>query len=224
MSPSLSSEQADLLSLKIAPEFRREEVELIPNRWWDYRLLHPTVTTYIFAGHYESMHQEWWRRYIDLRRADDQRLWNSRDIFKEKDLTAIWLARQAADRCGCPYDFFCQFALERAFRREFRHPLRPNQLYGEEFELDLVQAWQEYTDRSLVTPRSEFYRVTEYRHHPFQNQFRAWLIDRINARSAPRYRLLARLVVEGFVSHAMLDAHWPEEVARVHQYIPALTD
>lgn len=209
--PDLTPQQADQLALKIAPEHRAEEVALMRSRWWDYRLLHPTWTTYAFASAYQCSHIEWHRRFVDIDEADKQLLWPTGDIFKEKDLTAIWLARQAADRVGVPYPFVCSFAMQRALTRQFKRPMRPNQLYGEEFELDLAAAWKEHLDTQMPMPSVVFFRGSQFTRHPVQLAFREWLVSRVNSRPAPRYRILAWMLLDDLVNDALLQEHWPEE-------------
>lgn len=222
MRAGLSHKEADALALRVPVEFRREEVSLIPTRWWDYRLLHPTNATYLFAQHYEDAHRAWWHRHIDVDKAAKQKLWHV-DLFEHRDLVAIWQARQAADRLALPYKFTCAFALERSLQRQFRHLIRPNQMYGEEYEYDLLAAWKDANQRGLVLPDSDFYKVAHYSNHPFQNEYRTMLIQAVNDRPAPRYRLLARLLVEGRISESMIDVHWPGELDRTRTYTVALT-
>lgn len=222
MRAGLSHKDADALALRVPVEFRREEVALIPSRWWDYRLMHPTHATYLFAQYYENAHRTWWHRYIDCEKADAQKLWHL-DLFQHRDLVAVWQARQAADRLALPYPFTCEFALNRSLQRQFRHILRPNQMYGEEYEVDLLAAWQDANVRGLVLPDSDFYRVAQYSNHPYQNEFRRSLVKTINERAAPRYRVLARLMLEDRITDAMVAHHWPEELERTRSYAMALS-
>jgi hypothetical protein len=215
---------ADMHALRVAPEHRKEEVALIRSRWWDYRMQHPTVTTYHFADVYLGAHREWWRRFIDESKSADRVLWLTGDIFREKDLTAVWLARQAADRHGMPYEFVCEFALKRSLAREFRHLMRPNQLYGEEFEMDLLTLWTDHQQTQMPMPQAPFFMTSWYSGHSVQKEFRQWLVGRVNSRSKPRYRMLARLMNLDLVDQAMLVENWPAEAVQATSYQRLLSE
>lgn len=186
---------ADILSLRVAPEHKENELAAMQARWWDYRVLHPTESTYLFAHHYREACVEWHRRYIDEASArEEAKFFTPEDIFFSRDLTSMWNARKAADLVGVPYPFVMEFASDRALTRGFSRMLRPNQFYGEEFELDLADAWALENERSLRTAVHPRFKASNFTGRPLQIEYRAWLISKVQQRVAPRYRLIARLL------------------------------
>lgn len=217
MIPTLTTLQADELAMRLAREHRARELEAMQVRWWDYRLMHPTTSTYVFAKAYVEATETWWRRHIDDRTPEKARAFECQDIFNSRDLTAVWLARQSADLMGLPYDFVMEFALARSLKREFRHLMRPNQFYGEEFETDIKAAWDEECLRGLRTSSLQFYKATYYRLHKMQDEYRAWIIDQVKRRPPPHYRLLARLFISGDVDEDMVRLHFSDVEVRQMQ-------
>lgn len=208
---ALSNIELDHRALKIDREHRLIEPVTVGTRWWDYRLEHPTLSTYRYAYAYLEAHRNWWRQYIDCDRADEQTLWKG-DLFNSRDIVSFWLARQFADRLGMPYSFVLEFASARAYGQQMRCIPRPNQLYTEEFEIDLQAAWTSDLETRFRLPTIQYYKVENYCHSRAQDEFRAWLILRIHTRQHPRHRLIARLLSEGWISPAMVEAEWGSEV------------
>lgn len=223
MIPKLTMAEMDRLALSVAVEHRSAEVDVIRTRWWDYRLSHPTQTTYEWAEHYKAACREWRIRFIDDRTRERFKAFDHEDIFKARDLTAVWLARQSADRMGIPYDVMMEFGLQRSLKREFRHLMRPNQFYGEEFEIDLKAYWDDLCKRQLRTSTHPFFKAENFKFHPFQLEYRDWLLAQVKSRQAPHHRLLARLYVEGAVDTDMIrGAFSDEEVGRVEHAVKLL--
>lgn len=210
--PVLTYAQAEHLALGIAEEYREADLVAINARWWDFRLYHPTQTTYVFAALFNKMHKQWWHAFIETRDAHKACAFDNVDIFKSRDLTSVWLARQSADLLGVPYDFVMQFAFNRALERQFRAPMRPNQMYGEEFEHDLSAAWQTYLTTNFPLPTTPYFKHANFAHARLQLDFRVWLLARIEARAAPRHRLLARLVQDGYMGEQQIEATWGKDV------------
>ena len=223
--PVLTFDQAEHLALKIAIEHREQEPKAMTTRWWDFRLYHPVQTTYLFAAMFDSMHKRWWHSFIETREAHKATTFECQDIFESRDMTSVWLARQSADLMGIPYDFVMNFAFNRAYERQFKAPMRPNQMYGEEFERDLLAAWLEHFSRVFVLPVTPQFKHVNYRHQPLQNEFRLWMIARVEARQRPWHRLLARLVQDGYMTEQMVEATWGKELlGQTQGYLAMLRD
>jgi hypothetical protein len=174
---------------RIAEEHRVDEAEVFQSKWLGYADMHPVRATYFFAHVYKQQTKWWIEATQDLRDADSTPAFNGVDIFLSTEYTAMWLARQAADRYGMPYDFYLAFAARRARDRFFHRFPRPNQLYGEEFELDAKAEWDETLGRSL-----QYARDPQTRQDPEHVSF---VVGQIKARSLPHHNLLARMFREG---------------------------
>ena len=200
----LSRAQYDILGLQIDPAHRVDLPDLLRSRWFDYWALHPVQATYLFTDLYKSQVRKFSECYVDIETADEARTFAGNDIFRNREMTPMWLARSAADRVGCPYETALAFAQSRALDRTFRRFPRPNQLYGEEFEMDLKDHWVNMCGYGLQYSRSE--RFSASRHPTFESAppdvkaHAAFLIKQIAARAPPRSKILGRMFKEDRLS------------------------
>lgn len=133
----------------IAPNLSELEPALFNSKWFDYRYLHPTQATYLFAHWYKDAMKRAMRRRTDLYKAAAWSVFpkvkvvgESGEFLKKKAvtldymdcsptyITGMWRARQAADKYGVPYQTFCAGALQFHEKQKWaRYPL-PTALYS----------------------------------------------------------------------------------------------
>lgn len=166
----------------ISSALSQREPALYSKKWWDYRLLHPTQATYLFAHHYRQ----------SLRLTMDHRVDRSklrfvrglREFTFDQDLnkafvTGMWKARQTADEHGVPYDTWCFGAMKYAEKNLWKYPPKPCHLYGSSVKeehahfktsmLDFIlKRWVDTLGNSMKTATSNFYTVPAYCGHPYQ--------------------------------------------------------
>lgn len=200
----------EMRSMKIDPAHREHQADLVMSRWFDYSNLHPAQTTYLYAHLYQAQTAKFYEAFIDARTVEKARAFVPNDIFMSRDMTSMWLARAAADALGVPYDFVLQFAQARAFDRTYKSFPRPNQLYGEEFELDLAVAWKESLGCSLRYSRLPRYRVSNFVKTRPQKAHIQFVVDQIKGRALPHVNLLARMFVEDILTPVLVANHFPE--------------
>lgn len=200
----LEPRQLELRGMKIDPVYRQGEADLIRSRWFDYSRLHPTQCTYLYAHLYKEFTRQFYEAYIDIRTADKARAFFPDDVFMSSEMTGMWLARRAADALGAPYGFVLQFASDRALERTYRSFPRPNQLYSEEFEIDLKQAWDESLTRAIRYSRLPRFQAAEYVANPIQRAHATFVIEQIKKRPAPQANLLGRMFHEKVLSRVMV--------------------
>lgn len=195
-----SQAEYDAIGLQIAEEHREEEAALFTTKWIDYRAWHPVRATYFFAECYRLQTTRWMERNRDLESADDARAFTPADIFASTDMTGMWLARQAADRHGMTYPFVMQQASQRFLDRLYHRFPRPNQMYGEEFELDTRDAWLEQLSRSLQYSR-DAQTIQDPEHEKY-------VVEQIKARPAGHSNLLGRMFKEGVLNPKRMVKHF----------------
>ena len=202
----------ELLAFRIDPMHRDGEADLMRSRWFDLRDIHPTMATYFYAHCYKVQTRTFYEQVVDIQTSERVRAFAPDDIFKGRDLTAMWIARRAADKLGCPYAWLLRFASDRALNRLYRTFPRPNQMYGEEFELDAADAWQELQARSLQFSKMQAYQALKYRGARRQDEHIAYLVSQVKARHpASHTSLLARCFNEGVLNTHMAQAHGFQE-------------
>lgn len=205
---ALSILELEERGLRIAPEHRAGEADLLHTRWWDYRLAHPVRLTYLYAHHYLMQTRRWAACFQDVQTADEVRAFTPDDVFMGREATPMWLARRCADKIGAPYDWVLQFVQPRALERKFHRFPRPNQLYGEDLAIDLAAAWKEWTATKLSYSRHPFYQAKNFSGHPLQLAHRDDLIAQIKRRAAPHQGLLAGTFAAGALTPQQVSEHF----------------
>lgn len=95
---NLTPDQYDLLALQaIKEKYLNEEPELFDTKWFDYRHLHPTAATYLYAQHYILEYRKIYRKIKDVDRSEtvlpishpdikrDKKLWKSIQMQRKKE-------------------------------------------------------------------------------------------------------------------------------------------
>ena len=215
-----AQKKLELNGLRIDPVHREDEPTLARQCWYDYRGAHPVMLTYFYAYCYAEQTKAFYAMCVDEGSAVDARAFTPDDIFLSRDMTAMWIARATADRLGMPYPFVLRFAQDRFFSRAQRTFPRPNQLYGEEFEADLAQAWKERIATQLVYSKQSRYHAAAWRPTVDQAKHLRFVLDQIAARPQhQRFRLVGRLMAEGVVSARMVRGRFTQsEIASAEQY------
>lgn len=203
---ALKPERYDALAVEfIPPQYWTPESELFASKWWDYRTMHPMQATYHFVDAYKRAYKRAYSRRQDSEHAKWLKVF-AHDDFTEgaaSTRTALWLARQRADKIGCSYDFFCSLAMHYAERRDWTMLPRPQAMYSDKpmFEgdhtiSDVVQAaWAKKQQTELMYSTQEFYRVENYCQNPHQRDHQRMLLKRLGS-SPNRAPLVATLVFE----------------------------
>jgi hypothetical protein len=213
---SISDQEANLLMLKMPRACLENEIKATNQRWWDYRGTHPVQATYLFAHEYRQATIGWSKMCRDEASAEAlARPFTPDDIFKSRDLNAMWMARQHADLLCIPYGFLMHFAMQRSLNMTMRHMPRPNQLYSEEFHIDLIPAWEQRRRDFLQLPMSYDFcnrlkSTTEQ--SAWKGQFINWLFEEVDKRQAPHDRILGRLIYQGYFTEDQVLEKCGEEV------------
>lgn len=206
----LTARECEILALTVDKSHRQNEADLVMSRWFDYSSLHPIHTTYLYAHLYKVQTRIFNETYVDTRTAAEARAFAPNDIFESRDMTGMWLARRFADRLGIPYDFVLRFAQERCFARLWSRFPRPNQLYSEEMEVDLVAAWEEGLTRSMRYSRESRFKASQHVKVGHQKRHVRFVIDQIKGRQKPHVNLLARMFHEDVLNPALVADHFEE--------------
>lgn len=201
---TLERAEMDLRGIRIDVSHRENEAWLMGRRWFDYRDMHPVAATYLYAHHYLEQTRKFYMQCIDARTVNEARAFTPDDIFMSRDLTSMWLARRSADSMGIPYPFILQFAQDRFLSRlQSRFP-RPNQLYGEEFEIDVDAAWKQRLGIQLTYSTQPRFKASAWRAELPQAQHVKFVVDQVKRRPGPHFRILARLFNEDVLAARLI--------------------
>lgn len=132
----------DYLAAKfIAAKDLALEPDLMTKCWWEYRGVHPTRRTDLFAAYYRMLYQRYYAKYYDASRSEmvsglpgDTNIFNLEvDIvpiteaqqarkgklerLRRSNLTSLWRARQSADELCISYPIYISAVFESACMR-----------------------------------------------------------------------------------------------------------
>jgi hypothetical protein len=205
----LTFDDCELLAFaKVAHRYRESEAALFGLKWFDYRWWHPVKCTYYYAHCYERAVRDAYAKTKDKNTAASVEAFASPNVFElPSEVVGLWRARQGCDLMGVRYDFALRFAFNRFSDRGWMIFPRPNQLYGQEFLLDLRDAWAEECRHTLQMVAHPFYKTRYFNGHPNQVAYRDWLIVQAKRRDQP-HRVLSRmleanLIHSDFAGHAL---------------------
>jgi len=191
----LTQEECEILALQNIERrhFLGKEAPLFQTKWFDYRRLHPTKATLLYAHEYLLAYQLFHRIRLDLERSQYMKPVKgyTENIFegKSRDYTAYWKGRQSADELGVPYDFYCKTIIRFAEETCWARCPRPSQMYSEKVREPVITAWAERLTYDLVLPNDPFYLAENYQGRPEQKGFQRYLLSVISKRREKRYVL-----------------------------------
>lgn len=206
----LSETECDKLALdRVSASLLKNESKLATTAWFDYRLLHPTTRTYLFAHFYEEAYRYMLRLHVDYEQAEGD---NPRTFLPKNDplgkplsvlkreeksgvigafrnCTMVWKARQKADEYGIPYDVFCMSGMKAAIGRIWQRTPNPSQLYSQEILNAIIDRWADLASQKMYVASHPFYRIENWVNHSSQHDHAAWVCEQINARVNPEFAL-----------------------------------
>lgn len=211
----LTSVEYECLALSIDPASREGESDLYRSRWFDYADMHPAKATYLFAHFYRLQVLKFVETCIDVRTASERATSAPKDVFTSKHLLSFWNARRVCDSVGCPYDFALNLAQNRAHDRMMRVFPQPNQLCGEDFEMDLRDAWTALIARSLRYSKQAHFNMSNYTGTLLQKRHIQSLLMQVKSRPVESQPgLIGRLLSEGALSEAFLHGEFSTAVIK----------
>lgn len=203
----------------IAPKLLALEAGLNRTKWFDYRLLHPTQATYLFAHYYIVATSRAFKKFRDVSTAPYKRGFSGEDILRDlsplltekqtaarrHQMTSFWKARQFADGIGVPYLLFISDSMEHALEMGWSQFPRPHQLACKPYLVEhMKETWKKRCESSVQVADAEFFHSQGYRKQVDQIAHMKWLITSVQKARRPA-QALANLVYE---QHAI-----PENVA-----------
>jgi len=218
--------QCDVLMWRhIDSKHRENEHELFKTKWFDYRIMHPTKATYLFAECYRNAYRMISQVRFDVGRGAYMKGLKGKtdEIFnlKPTELMGLWKARRAADEHGIPYDFYCNTAMRYADMTQWVRMPRPTQLRGKDKMLPyIIEKWEE--EKGITTPlaQSDMFTSINYFGHVDQQAYEEYLLDECEKRGIRKHYLVGQLVfIDRVLREEVAEEHFGHEVlneAREH--------
>ena len=229
----LSEIECEFIALeRVSLSLLKEERELYKTAWFDYRALHPTKRTYLFAHYYEEAFRHMIRLHVDYEQVEgpaprsylprkDPLGKPSALLAKEaksgksspfRNTTCIWKARQKADLLGIPYDVFCMSGMKAAIGRIWQRIPTPGQLYSINILEQIIDRWEVLLSERIYAATSDFYTLRRWNDHPSQQDHSVWLCRQIVTRSRPEFALMEYGFKRPMIHPQDMRVHFSQEV------------
>lgn len=189
---------AELLAIQHIPaSLTKKEPELMRKKWFDYRRMHPTKATYLFAQAYNRAYGDCVSVMKD-RSGKFMRGFKGLDFMESRERLAFWRLRQLIDSLGIRYDFFLRKAMDWHVEAGWLQPPRPSHIGANaDMVTDVMMAWEEECAARIQFPRDSRYKAVNFFGHVDQLDWESWLVAQIATRRHPQYALHGALYVEG---------------------------
>lgn len=209
----IDSEHADIISIQhIDQKLMKKEPELMGQKWFEYRHMHPTVATYKLAHEYITGYKEMLRKAFDSDRAAYAKGIKQLDFTLSKEKNSIWKLRQRIDSTGIRYDFFIRHAMEFCILSGWHQPPRPSHIYSnDDMIVYVLNKWHEECAAKIQYPESEHFQTANWVGSKDQLEYEEWLIEQIKRRPNPQFALSAAIHEMGVLRIEAALEHFPPE-------------
>lgn len=207
-----NSSYCDELAIRHVPiTLLSRESELFTTKHWDYRFLHPTQATQLFAHSYAQAKKHAVERRTDIWVGRNMKGMKEEIIFDQttRAITGFWKGRQMADSLGIPYDFYCEHCMVFADIARWENLPTPVQTYSEnvpehlrttDYAVSMVtyiaNRWIDRMGTANAYATHRAYLLENYVGGPEQIAYREFLLDRIQESNYPE-AVLASLMDKG---------------------------
>jgi len=188
---------AELLAIQHVPDsLLKKEAALMRTKWFDYRRMHPTKSTYYLAQCYNRAYQDCVSVMKD-RSGKFMRGFKGLDVLQSKEKLAFWRLRQLIDSLGMRYDFFLRHAMDWHVLNGWLQPPRPSHLgANQDMITDVMMAWEEECAARLQFCKDERYKSRNFFGHIDQIAYEDFIVAQLGMRRHPQYGLHAALYIE----------------------------
>jgi len=147
----------ELAYLGIKDKFLVNESDLFLSKWLDYRHLHPTSATYLYAYHFTCEYRKVYQKLRDKEKGKYVTGTKGKDALKKKSSSGFWKGRQSADEIGMPYNLYIGSALRFLTQDNIWQRIpNPLQLYSDKVKIFMIDEWANMLKTSILEPDTSF--------------------------------------------------------------------
>lgn len=187
----LTVDRYDELALfKINEKVLAGESELFQSKWFDYRHLHPTQATYLFAAHFTAEYRKMYQKIRDCERGKYITGSKGKDAMDKGTTLGFWKGRQAADKIGMPYGLYIGSAMRFLVGvNTWQRIPNPTQLYSDKVKEFMTTEWVNLLNYDIITPETAHLSDDNAFCIQCKHDIERWLLERIVERKNPHYSL-----------------------------------
>jgi len=193
---ALDFHQCEILAIaNIDRRLLAHETALYGQKWFDYRPLHPTLATYLFAHHYNRAYGAFMGQYFDHKKRF-MAAFKGKDVMAARERKSFWKLRQKCDELGVRYDFFCRVTMEWCAINGWKQPPRPaHAATNAELLVYVANRWAQECRGRIQWAHDPRYTTRNWCGAPDQAAYEAHVLDAIKSKPLPQYALHTALYV-----------------------------
>jgi len=166
-------------------EFKKES-QLNQVKWFDNRILHPVVATYLYAAEYRRVYRAYYTKSIDHEKAKYVKGFSGDDAWVAKSANGFVKGRQQADSMCIPYWFYIQNAFEWLYIKKWKHMPRHVHLYNDEVIAFVASTWEIYKRETITIAELPFFREQKNQYRPEYIAHQEWLRELVSMSTVPK--------------------------------------
>lgn len=171
------------------------EPELYERKWFDYRRMHPTLATYLFAHHFNMAYGRFMGEAFDHKKRF-MAAFKGKDVMAAREVRSFWKLRQKADQAGIRYDFFCRHVMQWCMINGWRRPPRPAHAATNDDMLVWIEGqWQLEQRAKIQWSKDPHFAASNWCAAPDQIAYENYLLDQIMSKPLPQFALHAALYI-----------------------------
>jgi len=163
----------------------KKELQLFQSKWFDYRVLHPIVATYLYAAEFRRAYKKYYSMTIDHEKSQYMMGFRGEDAWEAKSSGGFIKGRQQADLLGIPYWFYIEKAYEWLYIKKWKHLPRQTHLYAEDVIEHISAQWETRVRETLVIAELDFFKDRQNSERPEFVAHQEWLKERISLSTVP---------------------------------------
>lgn len=187
----LSTEEYDTLAaIAIDDRLFKVETELMDLKWFEYRHLHPTQATYLYAHHYTLEYRKIFQKIVDQSLGAFVTGSKGKDAMKKTETVGFWKGRQQADRLGMPYDYYIGSAMRFLIEGKiWKRVPRPVHLYSKPVIEHVSNYWVETLLVGTIEPSTAHLSHDNDFTMQCKSDIARWLCEALKTRKNPHFGL-----------------------------------
>lgn len=209
----LTRSECDVLAIaNIGVKLRDREQALMKDKWFDYRPMHPTQATYLFAHHFNRAYGNFMNVGYG-KGGGFMASFKGKDFIQVREKTSFWSLRQKVDELGVRYDFFCRKAMDWHLERGWRRPPRPcHVVNNNDMIVYVMNAWAEECASKIQFAKSSRFTAAQHVGGEDQLAYEDFIVEQIKRKQHPKFALYSALYVHDAIRIETAMLHFSEEV------------
>jgi len=219
-----TAQECDLLAFDgINEKLLSGEAKLFGEKWFDYRFMHPTTATYLFAHLYSEGCKDANQVIYDVDKGKFMKNWKGKDFLDKKERGGFWKARQSADRMCMPYNYYIRFAIDFGLSRCWKRIPRPSQMYSKECIEWVQNKWSDELSSGVVEPVISHLRAPMQKDEQVHLEMQRWVCGVLKTRRNAHYGLSHYLFIFPIISEQIaLQYFTVEEIQKAKRVAESL--